>query len=134
MRMTALVLLHLTRTGTAPHADVLYTAAKACLLMSFEMRKGDKDIGIHHGTADVSFLAVLTIGNWNDYVVSSSKSVSDDYLASGSNRVKTVDISAVQVFERMLTASGIKRVAVGKERHAAQFFNDIGNSLGIIGP
>ena len=102
--------------------------------MSFEMRKGDKDIGIHYGTADVSFLAVLTIGNGNDYVVSSSKSVSDDYLASGSNRVKTVDVCAVHVLERMLTASGIKRVAVGKERHTAQFFNDIGNSLGIIGP
>ena len=31
MRMTALVLLHLTRTGTASHADVLYTAAEAGL-------------------------------------------------------------------------------------------------------
>ena len=36
------------------------------------------------------------------------------------------------MFQRMFTASGIERVAVGKERQSAILFDDISNSLGIV--
>ena len=110
------MLLHLACTAAAAHADILNGTAKARLLVTFKMCKRDEYICIHNCTADISFLAVLTIGNGNDDVIGSAKTVSDDYLTSRSNRIKAVDVCAVHVLESILAASGIKCVAVGKER------------------
>ena len=46
------MLLHLARTTAAAHADVLYRAAEACHLVTFEMREADDDVRVHERTTN----------------------------------------------------------------------------------
>ena len=134
MRMTALVLLHLSGTASAAHADILDRSAEAGLLMAFEVCKRNKDIGIHNGPADISFLAVFPVGNRHKDIISTAKTVTNDYLAACRNSIKAVHICTVHVLQGMFSASGIKRVAVCKERHSAVLLDNISNGLSIIRP
>ena len=134
MRMSALMLLHLACTASAAHSDILDRSSESGCLMAFKMCQRNKYIRIHNCASYISFFAVFTVRNRHDDVISSAKTVSDNDLTTCSNRIKAVNICAVHMFKRILAASRIQSVAIGKKRQPALLFDNIGNSLGIIGP
>ena len=54
-------------------------------------------------------------------------------MATGGKRGKAVDISRVQMIERIFAAADIERVAIGQKRLAAALFDKIDNRLGQFG-
>ncbi len=128
------MLLHLARTASAAHADVLDGSAKPGLLMPLEMRERDKDVRIHDGVPDKRRLAVLSVMHRHLNVVGPAEPVPNQNLASSRRRIEAVQVCAVQMLQRMLAAARIKRVAVRQEWKSALLLHDIRHSLRIIGP
>ena len=126
------MLLHLTRTASAAHSDVLDRAAESCLLMTLEMIKRDKYIGIHDRTAYVCLFAIFAIWNGNYYIIRTSKTISNDDLTSRCDCIKTIDVSTVKMFKGMLSATWIQSITICKERQSTLLLNYISHSLCIV--
>ena len=133
MRLSGIMLLHFAGSGTAAHSDVLQSTAKACCLMPLEVRQRNKNICIHHRTANVSFLAIFTISHRNQNIIRTLQTVSDDNLTSGCNGIKAVDVRAVHMLRCASAASGIQSIAVRKEGNSLLLLHEIRNCLGILG-
>ena len=127
------MLVHLTGAAAAAHADVLQRPAEAGGLMALEVRQADEDVGVHDGAADLGGLAVLAVDDGHFHFVRAAQTVADDDLAAGGDGVEAVEVSAVQVFEGILAAAGIERVAVGEEGLAAPLLAEVGDDLGVVG-
>lgn len=132
LRLTVAVLLHLARTGTAAHADVLYRTAEARFLVTLKMRQRNKHVRIHDGGADLRFLDVLAVYG-NEGLVRAFKPVGDYDVAADLHGRKAVHIRRVDVVEGVLAASDVQRVAVGEEGSAGQLLDVIRNYLCVIG-
>ena len=130
---SAAVLLCLARSGAATHTDILDRATKTGHFVTLEVRQADEYIGVHNGSADLCFLNIFTADNGNFNIVRSLKSVSDDNGATDGKRSKTVFPSALKMFERIFSASGIHGVAVRKERLTTKLFDYVYNSTRIVG-
>ena len=94
---------------------------------------GEYRDSFHYGTADVCFFTVFAVNDGNRYIIRSFKTVGYDYLTSGSNGIETVDVCAVQMLERMLSAARIESVAIRQKRKSAKILYHIRNRLGIVG-
>ena len=132
-RLAGSVLLHLARTATAAHAEVLHGAAKACLLMPLEMRERDDDIGIHERVADLCLFHVLAALDGNECLIGALKTIGNDHMAACGIGRKAVLIGAVNMLERVFAAAHIERVTVGEERLSAELLHHIGDSTSIVG-
>ena len=127
------VLLHLARTATAAHAQVLHAATESSLLVTLEVREADHDVGVHEGAADLGVLDVLASHHGHLHLVEALEAVGDDGVAAGLERVEAIGVRAVQVVERVLAAAHVERVAVGDEGFAAQLAHDVDDDAGVVG-
>ena len=132
MRLSLIVLRHFTAAGTAAHADVFQGSAKTGRLMTLEMRQRNHNVGVHDGASDVCCFAVFTVTNRHFNVVRTAQAVADQDLASGCLRIEAVDLRTFQMLQRVFTAARIERVAVGKERNAAKFLNNVRHCLRVV--
>ncbi len=87
-RLSACVLLHFSGTASAAHTDVFDGTAETGGLMTFEMGQADKDVGVHNRVSNEGRLAVLSVYDRNFHLVGSAKTVTDDDLAAGGDRVE----------------------------------------------
>ena len=60
LRLTAAMLLGLSCARTASHAYIFNSTSEACHFVTFEVRKTDKDVGIHHCAANLCALDINT--------------------------------------------------------------------------
>ena len=127
------VLLHLTRTGAAAHADVFQAAAEARLLVAFEMGQGDEHIGVHHRPADLGLLHILAALHGDGHLVIALQTVGNNDMAAGGIGGKTVDIGRFHVIQRVFAAADIQGVAVRQEGLAALTFYQIRHGFGPVG-
>ena len=132
MRLSGIMLLHFAGSGTAAHSDVLQSTAKACCLMPLEVRQRNKNICIHHRTANVSLLAIFTVSHRNQNIIRTLQTVSNDNLTSGCDSIKAVDVCAVHMLRCASAASGIQSIAVRKKRNSLLLLHKICNCLGIL--
>ena len=126
------MLLHLACAASAAHSDVLDRTAEARRLVPLEMRKTDEDIGIHDGASDLRRLDILTVPDGDLDLVRSAQAITDEDLAARRDRVEPVKIRAVEMFQRMLAAAWIERIAVREERAPALLLDEIGDDLCVL--
>ena len=126
------MLFHLAGAAAAAHADILDGTAEARHFMAFEVSQADENIGVHDGPADFRFFDVFAVLDRHFDFIGSSQAVADDDLTARRDRIIAVEVGTVQVFQGMLTAARIERIAVRQERAAAQFLDQIGNGLDIL--
>ena len=126
------MLFHLAGTAAAAHADILNGTAEARHFVAFEVSQADEDVRIHNGPADFRFFNVFTVLDRHFYFIGATQAVADDNLTACRNRVIAIEVGTVQVFQCVLTAARIQRIAVRQERAAAQFLDQIGNGLDIL--
>ena len=131
-RFSTGMLLHLSGAASASHTDIFQCTAKARCLMAFEMAQADKDICVHDRMANQCCFAVFSVDNRNFYFIGSAQTVSDDNLTTGRNGIKSIQICAVKMFQRILSAAWIQRIAVCQKRKTALLFAEIGNHFRII--
>ena len=89
------MLLHFSGTASAAHTDVFDGTAETGGLMTFEMGQADKDVGVHNRVSNEGRLAVLSVYDRNFHLVGSAKTVTDDDLAAGGDRVEAVEVCTV---------------------------------------
>ena len=94
-RLSACVLLHFSGTASAAHTDIFDGTAETGGLMTFEMGQADKDVGVHNRVSDEGRLAVLSVYDRNFHLVGSSKTVTDDDLTAGGDRVEAIEVCTV---------------------------------------
>ena len=97
------------------------------------MCQGDEDVGVHYGVADFGLLYIFAAVDRDGDVVSALESVGDDHRAAGGERSEAVLPGAVQVLDRVLAASGIKSVAVGKEGFPSELPYDVDHGSRVVG-
>ena len=100
--------------------------------MSFEMTQADENIRIHDRMSDQCSLTVLSIDDRNFHLIRSAQSITDDDLTSGCDRVKSIQIRAVQMLQCILSASRIQGITVCQKWHSALFLTQICNHFCII--
>ena len=89
------MLLHFSGTASATHTDVFDGTTETGGFMTFEMGQADKDVGVHNRVADEGRLAVFSVYDRNLHLVSSAKTVTDDDLTAGGNRVEAIEVCTV---------------------------------------
>ena len=89
------MLLHFSGTASAAHTDVFDCTTETGGFMTFEMGQADKDVGVHNRVSDEGRLAVLSVYDRNFHLVGSSKTVTDDDLTAGGNRVEAIEVCTV---------------------------------------
>ncbi|CDA62161.1 unknown [Clostridium sp. CAG:169] len=99
--------------------------------MTFKMVEGDDDVGIHDRTSDFGFLHIFPVDRHQCFV-GALQAVGNDDMAAGGKGIVAVFISAVQMVQCIFAASDIQGVAVGQERLAAQFFDQVHDDLCIV--
>ena len=99
--------------------------------MTLEMVQGDHDISIHHSTADLCLLHIVTV-NRNKNFVGTLDAVCDNHVASGGKGVITVFISGIQVVQTILAAANIKCVAVSQKHTTTLCFDLVHNNFRIV--
>ena len=127
------MLVFLARAGSASHADILDGSAETGHLMSLEMRQADENVGVHDGPSDPGVLYVLAAVYRYLNIVGPLQSVADDDRTSHRKRGKPILPGTLQMLQRIFPAARIECIAVGQERHAAQFLYHIGDCLCVIG-
>ena len=127
------VLLLFAGAAAAAHAQVLDGAAEARLLVPFEVVQADDDVRVHNGAADAGFLDVLAALHRHRDVVGAFQAVADQDGAAHRHGGKAVLPGAVQVLQRIFAAAGVKGVAVGQKRLAAQLLDHVGHRFGVVG-
>ena len=125
-RFSTGMLLHLSGTASASHTDILQSTAKGGCLMSLEMAETDKNICVHDSMSKQGSFAVFSVYYRNFYFIGSAQTVSDDNLTTGRNGIKSIQICAVKMFQRILSAAWIQRIAVCQKRKTALLFAEIG--------
>lgn len=125
------VLFHLAGAGATAHAKVLQRAAKAGLLMAFEVAERNHDVRIHDGLTDLGFLYIGKIDG-DKGLIRTFQAVGYDDMASGLEGRKAVEIGGVHVIKRVLAATDIKGVAVSEKRFTAQFTHIICDNLRVL--
>ena len=65
------MLLHLSGTASAAHANILNTSAKARHLMPFKMTQADKHIRVHDSAADLCLFHHLAALNRHSHIICS---------------------------------------------------------------
>src|SRR5574344_881985 len=83
---------------------------------------------------DFRLLHIFSFGKINKRFVCSLESVADDDVTAGDKRIKAVQESRIKMIKRILAESRIQRVAVRKERTAAEFLHKISHRARIIRP
>lgn len=131
-RLPVAVLVFLACAGPASHAYVLERTSESGHFVTLEMGQRDEYVGIHDCPAYLRFPYVLTAGDGNRNVVGTLESVGNDHRAAGGKGRESVFPCAIQVFKSVLAASGVKCVAVGKERLPSVFTYYIDNCPGIV--
>ena len=106
-RFSAGMLLHLACTASAAHTDIFDGAAETGGLMAFKMCQADKYISVHDRMSDESCFAVFSVYDRNFDFIGSAETVTDDDLASGGDRVETVQVCTVEVIQGIFSASRI---------------------------
>ena len=125
--------LHLAGPGAAAHADVLQTAAEAGGAVALEVAQRDKHVGVHKGAADLGLLDVLAAFHGDIGLVGALETVGDDHMAAGGEGGEAVFVGGIQMLQSVFAAANIQGVGVGQEGLAAQFLDEIGQSLGVLG-
>ena len=100
-------------TGSAAHTDIFDCPAKSRHFMSFKMCQTDEHVRIHNGPADFRFLNILSPAHRNSNIVSSLQTIANQDGATHGQRGEPVFPSAIQMLQRVFTASRIQRIAVG---------------------
>ena len=124
-RLSARMLLHLSGTASAAHTNILQGTAKAGRLMALKMGQADKNICVHDRMSDQRRLAVLTIYDRYLDLIRSAQSISDQDLTSGGNTVESVQVRTLQMLQRILSASRVKRIAVSQKWHTTLLLTQI---------
>ena len=127
------VLVLLSGPRTATHTYILDSASEACHLMPLEMREGNEHVGVHDGAPDACLLHILAAGDGHRDVVRALQPVSDEHRTADGERREAVLPGTVKMFDGILAAAGIERVAVGQKRFATGCFHHVGHGTGIIG-
>ena len=133
MRFPSVVLLHLTRTAAAAHADVFQGTAKAGGFMTLEMGQGNKHIRIHDGPANLGIFYIFAALNRHLHLVVALDAVGNNYLTAGGHGVKPIEHSRVQMIQSVLAAAHVKGVAISEEGLAAPLFYEICHGFCPIG-
>ena len=133
-RLACVVHLHLTGTRAAAHADILERTAKTGVLVTLEVVQRDKYVGIHDRRADLSRLDVLTALDRDVNLIRALQAVTNDDMAASGQRRKTVEISRIQMIERVLTSADVQGIAVGQEGLAAVCLDVICSRLCPVRP
>ena len=113
------MLFHLAGAAAAAHADILDGAAKARHFMALEVSQADENVGIHDGPADFRLFDVFAVLDRHFDFIGAAQAVSDNDLTARSDRIITVEVGTIHVFQSMLTTARIERIAVRQERPAA---------------
>ena len=102
--------------------------------MPLEVRQGDEDVGIHDGAADFGFLYISAAFHRDQGLIGAFQTVGNDHMAAGGEGRKAVGVGCVHVVQGIFASADIQGVAVGQERFAAQFFDDLDHHGGVVGP
>ena len=100
--LTADMLLGLARTRATTHTDVLYRTAEACHLVALEVIEADEYVGIHHCTANLGTLDILSTLDLNVYIISSLQSITNDDWATNREGREAILPGAVEVLDSIL--------------------------------
>ena len=79
------------------------------------MGQTDKNIRVHDRMSDQRRLAVLTVYDRYLDLIRSAQSVSDQNLTSGGNTIESVQVRTIQMLQRILSASRVKRITVSQK-------------------
>ena len=89
-RLTLVVLLHLSSSGAAAHADVLQRSSETCGLMALEVGEGNEDVCIHDGLADLCIFHIFSTHYRYFHIVVTLKSICNDYMGSCGERAEAI--------------------------------------------
>ena len=95
------------------------------------MRKRNEHVRIHDRSANLCASNEFAIDR-DFHVIRSLDSVSDDRMAFGRKRVIAVAIRGVQMVERILAGTDVKRRAIGHERLTAERANEPNDRARVI--
>ena len=109
-------------------------APEAGHFVSLEVIQRDEDVGVHDGPSDLRFAYEFAVRNGHRDVVGSLEPVADDDVASRRIGGESIDVSSLDMFQRMLARTDVKRIAVGQERFAAARLDLIGDGAGEVRP
>ena len=123
MRLTVIMLLHLSRAASAAHADIFDRSAKARLLMAFEVIQRDEYIRIHYCATDVGFFYIFAIRNRHDNIVRTPQAVAYDDLEFCGDRIEAVQIRTMQ-YELQRIDPGLY-TAHTADVHAGKLFGSV---------
>lgn len=97
------------------HSKILEGTTESALLMAFEMSHGHHDVGISNGSADLRSRAIFASA-WHFFVIGSLETVSYYHICMDADSVESVLHSGIKMVDGIGTSTGVKGVAVGKER------------------
>ena len=126
------MLLHLARTGTAAHADVLDGPAEAGRFVALEVGQADEHIRVHDGTADLGGLAVFAARHRHLHLIGAAQAVGDEHLTAGSHGPEAVELGTGQVLQRVLAAARVQGVAVGQKGQTTLLLAQVCHYLGVV--
>ena len=129
LRLSGAVLVLLAGAGAAAHAYILDGSAESGLFMPLEMAEADEDVRVHHRAPDMGFLDILSSAYGDVDVIRTLETVRYDDRASDSKRGESVLPGAIEMLQSVFPEAGVHGVAVGKERLAAKFLDDIHDCL-----
>ena len=87
--------------------------------MALEVSQADENVGIHDGPADFRFFDVFAVLDRHFDFIGAAQAVADNDLTARSDRIITVEVGTIHVFQSVLTTARIERIAVRQERPAA---------------
>ena len=114
VRLACAVHFHLSRPGSASHANILKRASKSGRLMSFKMAQRNEYVGIHDGTSDLGISYIFSFYRYL-YFIGSLQSIRDQDVASGREWRESILIRGIQMIQRILPATDIQRITVCKK-------------------
>ena len=132
VRLSGIVLLHLSGTASAAHTDILQAAAEAGSLVALEVGQRNEHVGIHNGTADLRRLYQLAANHRDFDIVRTLEAVGDDHLAARGERREAIFVSGLDMIQSVLAPPHIQCIAIRQERLASQLFDDIRHCFRII--
>ena len=99
--------------------------------MTLEMSEGDKYVGVHDGMTDLRFFDIFLV-NRDDGFVRALETVGNQYMTSGLQGRKSVDISGIQVVKCIFAAADIECIAVGEKRLAAALLDIVSYDFRVV--
>ncbi len=125
--------VHLTFTGigATTHANIFHGTAKASFFVPLKVVKGNHNISIHNGSANLCAFNIFTALNRNIHIVRTFQSVCNNHLATSRIRCEAIAVSCIDMIQCVFTGADVHSICISQKGLATEILNDINQHSGI---